>query len=379
MEQTINNDLRIKKMKMNKGPLPYEVLEAMAKEKLEDEPFGYIYGSASRGETYKKNTAAFANYSILPRFLNNVSTLDLQVELFGKTYPHPLFIAPAGVNKIAHPDGEIAVARAAKNLGYNYMQSTVSSYSIEEIAASAPDSPKWFQLYWQNNKEVAYSLVRRAEKAGYEAIVLTVDTVILGWREEDVRNGYSPLSSGYGQGNYTSDPVFMSSIHTNDQEAIVQGIIENINHPTLNWSDVAEIRKRTSLPILLKGILHPADALQAIEFGLDGIIVSNHGGRQLDGTIASIDALPKIVEVVNGKIPVLFDSGIRRGIDALKALALGATAVCIGRPVLWGLAYNGQQGVEMVLSQILDEFKTSMTLAGVRNIEEARSITIQKD
>ncbi len=363
----------------NSGPLPYEVLEAFAKQKLESGPFGYIHGSASRGETNKKNTDAFAKYSILPRFLKNVSTLDLQVELFGKTYPHPLFIAPAGVNKIAHEDGEKAVAKAAKKYGYNYIQSTVSSYSIEEIAESAPDSPKWFQLYWQSNKEVAYSFVERAEKAGYEAIVLTVDTVVLGWREEDVRNGYSPLSRGFGQGNYISDPVFMDSLHTNNQEAIIQGIIENINHPTLNWNDVAELRKRTSLPILLKGVLHPEDALLAMEYGIDGIIVSNHGGRQLDGTIASIDALPKIVEAVNGKIPVLFDSGVRRGIDVVKALALGATAVCIGRPVLWGLAYNGQNGVETVLSQLLDELKNSMTLAGVRDVEEASNLTILKD
>ena len=222
-------------------------------------------------------------------------------------------------------------------------------------------------------------MVKRAENAGYEAIVLTVDTVTLGWREADMRHGFSPLAAGYGQGNFETDEVFLSMLETIDSESIVQGIIENINHPSLNWNDLKELKKRTSLPILLKGILDPADALLAIEHGVDGIIVSNHGGRQLDGVISSIDALSEIVSSVNGQIPVLYDSGIRRGIDALKALALGADAVLIGRPFVYSLVVGGETGVQQFLTNLLQDFQSSMMLAGVSNMKELRSLRVVRD
>ncbi|MEK3974969.1 MULTISPECIES: alpha-hydroxy-acid oxidizing protein [unclassified Psychrobacillus] len=379
MSNAKNNDLLLGNIDNHtKYPIDFKELEQEAREALEPGPFGYIRSSAGGEETYNKNISSFSKYSIVPRFLTDVSSLNTEVTILGHTYPHPLFIAPVGVNKIAHEDGEIAVAKAAAKFNFPYIQSTVSSYSIEEIAAATPGSSKWFQLYWSSNKEIAFSMARRAEAAGYEAIVLTVDTVMLGWREEDIRNQFSPLKRGYGQGNYATDPVFMADLTEQSQEAIVDSILENIYHPTLNWNDITELRNHTSLPILIKGILHPDDAKLAIEKGIDGIIVSNHGGRQLDGVIASIDALSGIVEAVNGSIPVLFDSGVRRGSDAVKALALGATAVCIGRPFVWGLAAGGQKGVERVLENFLQETKVSISLAGVRNMEELRNMLVIK-
>ncbi|TQR19687.1 alpha-hydroxy-acid oxidizing protein [Psychrobacillus vulpis] len=375
-----NNDLLLVNIgSTEKFPINFQELEQAAKEKLTTGPFGYIRSSAGGEETYRKNIEAFPKYSIVPRFLNDVSTLNTEVTIFGRTYPHPLFIAPVGVNKIAHEDGEIAVAKAAAKYDFPYIQSTVSSYSIEEIAAATEGSSKWFQLYWSQNKEIAFSMVKRADQAGYEAIVLTVDTVMLGWREEDVRNQFSPLKRGFAKGNYASDPVFMSALPDHEEETIISSIVENIYHPSLNWDNIAELKERTTLPILIKGILHPEDAKLAIEKGIDGIIVSNHGGRQLDGVIASIDALPAIVEAVNGKIPVLFDSGIRRGSDAVKALALGATAVCIGRPFVWGLAADGQAGVERVLENFLQETKVSISLSGVSNLSQLRNLKIVRN
>lgn len=379
MTKVKNNDLLLKNIgSVEKYPINFQELELAAKEKLAAGPFGYIRSSAGGEETYRKNTESFGKYFIIPRFLTDVSTLNTEVNLFGRTYPHPLFIAPVGVNRIAHEDGEIAVAKAAAKYNFPYIQSTVSSYSIEEITEATPESSKWFQLYWSQNKEIAFSMVKRAEQAGYEAIVLTVDTVMLGWREEDVRNQFSPLKRGFAKGNYASDPIFMAALPDHEEETIIASIIENVYHPTLNWENIAELKEKTSLPILIKGILHPEDAKLAIRNGVDGVIVSNHGGRQLDGVIASIDALSDIVKAVDNKIPVLFDSGIRRGSDAVKALALGATAVLIGRPFVWGLAANGQVGVEKVLENFLQETKVSISLSGASSLEELRKLTIVK-
>lgn len=371
-----SNDLLLKNIVANDTyPISFEELEAVAKQVLEPGVFGYIRSSAGGEETYRKNTESFQKYSIVPRFLTDVSQLSSEVTIFGRTYPHPLFIAPIGMNRIAHDEGELAVAQAAAKFGFPYIQSTVSSYSIEEIAAVTEGSSKWFQLYWSSmEKEISFSMVKRAEAAGYEAIVVTVDTTMLGWREEDIRNQFSPLKRGLGQGNYITDPVFMASLEDQTQEAIVQKLIENIYHPSLSWSNILELKEHTKLPVLIKGVLHSEDAKLAIEHGIDGIIVSNHGGRQLDGVIASIDALPAIVQAVDGKIPVLFDSGIRRGSDAVKALALGATAVCIGRPVIWGLASGGREGVERLLENFLHETRVSISLSGARNLAEVRNL-----
>lgn len=374
-----NNDLFLQNINLNESsPISFIELEKAAKEKMTKGAFGYVQSGAGGEETLQKNTASFSKYSIVPRFLNDVSELDTSVTLFGRKYPTPLLIAPVGMQKIAHKDGDIATAKAAATFGIPFIQSTVSGFSIEEIAQATGDSPKWFQLYWSStNDEISYSMVKRAEESGFEAIVLTVDTVMLGWREEDVRNSYSPLKQGFGKANYETDPVFLSSIPTNNFDDIIQGILDNVYHPTLNWDKVAELKKRTSLPVLLKGILHPDDARKAIANGIDGIVVSNHGGRQLDGVIASIDALPAIAEAVDGQIPILFDSGIRRGSDVVKAIGLGADAVLIGRPFMYGLAANGQQGVENVLENIYQEMKSSFSLSGVTKLNDIRNLIIK--
>ncbi len=378
MTTTRNNDLLLQNIDPSESfPVSYEQLERAAKEKMSTGAFGYVQSGAGREETLRKNVSSFSKYSIVPRFLNDVTELDTSIHLFGHTYATPLLVAPVGMQKIAHEDGDIATAKAAASLGIPFIQSTVSGYSIEEVAEATGDSPKWFQLYWAGqNEDISYSMVKRAEAAGYEAIVLTVDTVMLGWREEDVNNKYSPLMQGFGKANYENDPVFMASLPNEDDDTIIQGIVDNIYHPSLSWKQVAELKNRTSLPLLLKGILHPEDARLAIENGIDGIIVSNHGGRQLDGVIASIDSLRAVVEAVDGEIPVLFDSGVRRGSDVVKALALGADAVLIGRPFVYGLAVGGQHGVEKVLSTILQEMKVSISLSGITSVRDLRNLTI---
>lgn len=370
-------DLLLKNINGDKPfPICFDDLEKAVADKIPAGPYGYVRSGAGGEESLRNNRNAFAKYSIVPRFLTDVSNPDTSIELFGKKHPTPFLFAPVGMNKMAHEDGELAVVRAAEKLEMPYIQSTVSSYALEEVAAAAPNHTKWFQLYWSTNEAIAYSMAARAQAAGFEAIVLTVDTVMLGWREEDVRNQFSPLKLGFARGNYVNDPVFTASLKDNSFEAYVDGMLKNIFHPTLNWDNVRELKRRVNVPVLIKGILHPEDARLALEAGVDGIIVSNHGGRQLDGVIGSLDALPSIVEVVGGRVPVLLDGGVYRGIDALKALALGATAVCIGRPFVYGLAYAGEHGVYQVMQNLYSEFKVSMGLAGQRTISALRDVTL---
>lgn len=370
-------DLLLKNIQGNKPfPICFEDLEKAVAEKLPAGPYGYIRSGAGGEQSLRNNRNAFTKYSIVPRFLQDVSELDTSIELFGKAHPTPFLFAPVGMNQMAHELGELAVVRAAEKLGMPYIQSTVSSYSLEEVAETAPNHTKWFQLYWSTNEEIAYSMAARAENAGFEAIVLTVDTVMVGWREEDVRNQFSPLKLGLARGNYINDPVFNSYLQDNSFENYVEGVLANIFHPALNWDNVRELKSRLRVPLLIKGILHPEDARLAIEAGADGIIVSNHGGRQLDGVIGSLDALPAIVNAVNDRVPVLLDGGVYRGIDALKALALGATAVCIGRPFIYGLAYDGENGVYQVMQNIYSEFKVSMGLSGQRTVAGLQDMTL---
>ncbi|MGY3186890.1 alpha-hydroxy acid oxidase [Lysinibacillus sp. TE18511] len=379
MTNNTDGDLLLKNINAQAPfPICFTDLEKAVAEKIETGPFGYIRSGAGGEQTLHNNRAAFEKHSIIPRFLHDVSNIDTSIKLFGKTHPTPFLFAPVGMNRMAHDEGELAVVRAAEQLKIPYIQSTVSSYALEGVAQAAPAATKWFQLYWSTNEDIAYSMADRAEAAGFEAIVLTVDTVMLGWREEDVRNQFSPLKLGYARGNYMNDPVFTASLPDNSFESYVQGVLQNVFHPTLNWENVRELKRRSNLPILLKGILHPGDAELAIENNIDGIIVSNHGGRQLDGVIASLDALPAIVKTVNGRIPVILDSGVYRGMDALKALALGADAVAIGRLFVYGLALDGQQGVEKVMTNLYDEFKVSIALAGATSVKGLRNITIVK-
>lgn len=360
-------------------PIAFADLEQAAQQKLAAGPFGYIRSGAGHEQTLRNNRTAFEKYSIVPRFLQDVSKLDTSIKLFGKTFPTPLLFAPVGMNGMVHEDGELAVVRAAAKLNMPYIQSTVSTYSLEDVAKAAPNNTRLFQLYWSANEAVSYSMAERAESAGFDAIVLTIDTVMLGWRTEDVRNQFSPLKEGFARGNYMQDPAFNAALKDDSFETYVASVIENVYHPHITWAHIKELKKRTSLPIYLKGILHPEDAALALEHGVNGIIVSNHGGRQLDGVVGSLDALPGIAEVIAGRIPIILDSGIYSGIDVLKALALGADAVAIGRPFVYGLALDGQQGVETVMRNIYEEFKVSLALAGATNIQAARKLTLVKN
>lgn len=354
-------------------PVSYTEWEQRAKNILAAGPFGYVHGGAGAGDTMKANEEAFKKWVIRPRVCRDITKRDISTTLYGQTLSVPILLAPIGVNTILHPEGELAAARAAAKEGVTYTLSNVSSYSLEEVAEEMGDAPRWFQLYPPMDEQLSQSFLKRAEEAGYSAIVVTLDSTLLGWRETDLHNGYLPFIRGHGLGNYLSDPVFKSQFSTapaKDNQEAVQKILDEGNNTYFTWKQVDQLRKWTKLPILLKGLTHPEDALLAIEHGVDGIIVSNHGGRQLDGAIATLDALPAISEAVNGRIPILLDSGVRRGADVLKALALGASAVLIGRPYAYGLAVAGESGVREVLQHLVAEFELQLAIAGRCSIQE---------
>ncbi len=354
-------------------PLTYIELENSAREKLKPEAFDYVAGSAGLETTANANLHAFDRWWLVPRMLRNVTQRNLSVHLFGHTYRTPIMVAPVGVQKIIHPDGELATAKACASLSIPFVLSTVSSYPIEQVAEVMGNAPRWFQLYWSKNFEVAGSFVRRAEQVGYQAIVVTLDTHMLAWRPRDLRHAYLPFMQGEGLASYFTDPVFRSLLASPPEEdpgsAVLQ-FAQIFGNSSLTWDDLAFLREQVQIPILLKGILHPDDAREAVRRGVDGIIVSNHGGRQVDGAIPALSALPAIVDAVEGRIPVLFDSGIRCGSDALKALALGAQAVLLGRPVMWALAIGGEEGVRTYLRNFIAEFDLALGLTGCADINE---------
>jgi isopentenyl diphosphate isomerase/L-lactate dehydrogenase-like FMN-dependent dehydrogenase len=299
--------------------------------------------------------------------LRDVGVRDLSAELFGATLPAPLLLAPIGVQSIVHADGELATARAAAATGVPYIHSTAASYSIEEAAEANGDGPRWFQLYWPSDPELTKSFLRRAETVGYGAIVVTLDTTLLAWRPRDLQGAYLPFLRGVGVANYFSDPVFRAGLEKPPEEdlrAAVMHWIKEYSNPTISWDKLSFLRDNTELPILLKGILHPDDARLAVEHGVDGVIVSNHGGRQVDGAIGSLDALPAVVEAVPDEFPVLFDSGIRSAADAFKAIALGASAVLLGRPYMWALALGGEAMVTQLVRGFLAELDLTLALSG---------------
>lgn len=353
--------------------LAAEELEEQARAVLPTTAYVYVAGGAGAEDTIRANRDAFRRWRIVPRLLRDVSRRDPSVEILGRRLPAPILLAPIGVQSMLHEQAELAVARAARSLGVPMVLSSVSSRPLETVATALGDSPRWFQLYWPKDPALASSFVGRAERAGFEAVVVTLDTYLYGWRERDLQLGWLPFAHGQGIANYLTDPAFRAALPAppeQDPTAAVRHFLAVVSNPSLTWSDLAWLRQQTRLPILLKGLLHPDDARRAVDCGVEGIIVSNHGGRQVDGAIASLDALPAMVDAVAGRTLVLFDGGIRRGADVFKALALGAKAVLLGRPYCWGLAVGGEHGVREVLRNLLADCELTLGLAGCRSFAE---------
>jgi lactate 2-monooxygenase len=354
-------------------PISAAHLQERAREKLSAEAYGYVAGGAGAERTMQANRDAFERWRIVPRMLRDVSQRDLATSVLGTGMPAPLMLAPVGVQSIVHPDAELAAARAGAALGLPFVLSTAASHSIEQVAEAMGESSRWYQLYWPRERELAASFVQRAERAGYGAIVLTLDTWFLGWRPRDLANAYLPFLKGEGVANYFSDPVFRAALEKPPEDDLGPAIghwAYQFANPTVTWADLKWLREQTSLPIVLKGIVHAEDARRAVDAGVDGLLVSNHGGRQVDGSLGALDALPSIRDAVPGELALLFDSGVRTGADAFKALALGADAVCIGRPYVWGLALDGQAGVEHVLRCLLGELDLTLALSGYTTLAQ---------
>jgi lactate 2-monooxygenase len=381
-------------------------LEAAGLDAMAPEAAAYVAAGAGNEDTVQANRAAFDRWRIVPRMLRDVSSRDPGIELFGRRLPSPFLLAPIGVLELAHPEADLAVARAARAEGVPMIFSSQASKPMEACAEVLGDSPRWLQLYWSISDELVESFVSRAEACGCEAIVVTLDTTILAWRPRDLEPAFLPFLRGRGIAQYTSDPVFrrlasdgtgpespqprptlsalktlidltraypdrfLNTLRSGAGRAAVQRFTEIYSRPSLTWEELPFLRERTTLPVLLKGILHPDDAARAVAEGIDGIVVSNHGGRQVDGAIATLDALPGVVDAVGGGVPILLDSGIRGGADAFKALALGATAVLLGRPYVYGLAIAGEKGVREVIQNFKADFELTLGCAGYSSVGE---------
>ena len=387
-------------------PTSWPQLDLLAQRRLSKRGYGYIAGGAGSEQTMRADRAAFDRWELLPAMLRDVAVRDTRVRLFGRTLPSPLLLAPIGALGILHSGADLAVASAAAEHGVPYIFSSQASRPMEDCAAVMGASPRWFQLYWSTSDELVANFVGRAESIGCEAIVVTLDTTMLGWRPRDLDQGYLPFALADGIAQYTSDPVFARMVaersaapaasprvsqipalirslarmsknapgrpvaNLADARAAVQTFLETYSRPSLTWSDLPRLRAMTSLPIVLKGIQRPDDARRAIEAGVDGIIVSTHGGRQVDGGRGALDSLPGVVEAVAGALPVLMDSGIRGGADIVKAVALGATAVCLGRPYALALGLAGRAGVSEVIANVLAEFDLTLGLCGYSSVAD---------
>ncbi len=359
----------------NPPELPFSMreIEERAREKLPPEAVGYVAGGAGAESTVRANRDAFERRRIVPRMLRDVSSRDLGANVLGTELPAPVLLAPIGVQSIVHEDGELATARAAASVGVPAILSTAASTTIEDFAEAMGDTPRWFQLYWPGDPELAASFLSRAENAGYSAIVVTLDTWLLAWRPRDLDRAYLPFLQGTGIANYLSDPVFRAALDKppeEDMQAAIGHWIAVYSDPSVTWDGLSFLRDNTALPIVLKGILHPDDAREAADRGMDGMVVSNHGGRQVDGAIATLDALPAVVEAVPADFPVLLDGGIRSAADVFKALCLGARAVLLGRPYVWGLGLAGEEGVRHVVRSFLAELDLTLALSGYTSLAE---------
>ncbi|GBE66448.1 lactate 2-monooxygenase [Mycobacterium sp. MFM001] len=354
-------------------PIAYAELEAKAQAAMSPSVWSYVAGGAGDERTQRANCEAFEGWGLIPRMFVGADDRDLSVELFGMTLPAPLFMAPIGVIGICAQDGhgDLATARAAARTGVPMMVSTLTADPLEDVAAEFGDTPGFFQLYTPKDRELAASLVHRAEAAGYQGIVVTLDTWVPGWRPRDLTTANFPQLRGHCLSNYTSDPVFRAGLQQPpeaDPRAVVLRWAQLFGNP-LTWDDLPWLRSLTSLPLIVKGICHPEDARRAKDGGVDGIYCSNHGGRQANGGLPALDCLPAVVDAADG-LPVLFDSGIRTGADVVKALALGATAVGIGRPYAYGLALGGVDGIVHVLRTLLAEADLIMAVDGYATRED---------
>ncbi|QLG28202.1 alpha-hydroxy-acid oxidizing protein [Halorarum halophilum] len=354
-------------------PMSFEDLEAAALDALTPEAFDYVAGGAGGEDTVDRNREAFRRRRLLPRVLRDVSERDLSTTVCGTDLDHPVMLAPVGVQSIIHEEGERVTARAADDLGMGMVSSSAASTTMEDVREELGDAPGWFQLYWSADHDLAKSFVDRATESGYEALVVTLDTPMLAWRERDMQRAYLPFLDGEGVANYFSDPTFRDRLDGDVQDnelAAVKEFIEVFGDPTLTWDDFEWLCEYSDMPVVPKGILHPADAERAVEAGAAGVVVSNHGGRQVDGAVAALDQLPDVVDAVGDNADVLFDSGIRRGADALKALALGADAVLLGRPYVYGLALGGADGVREVCENFLADLDLAMGLIGCTELSD---------
>ena len=351
--------------------------EESAKEVLTADSFGYVSGSAGLGETNDNNRAAFRKWAIVPSRLIKTDFPSLKTTLFGQEFDYPIALAPVGVQRIFHRDGELATSTAARKEHVPYILSSASSTSIEHVAEANSEGSRWFQLYWPLNEhnDITASLLRRAKTANYSVLVVTLDTYILGWRPSDLSNAFNPFlqPDNIGVELGFSDPVFRRQFRDRHHKEIegdlrtataewTRTIFPGTSH---SWEDIQFLKDHWEGPIVLKGIQTVHDAKQAVKAGVQGIVVSNHGGRQQDGGIGSLDVLPEIVKAVGEKLEVLFDSGVRSGADIARALALGAKMVLIGRPYVYGLAIGGEAGVSHVLRSLLGDLELTLHLAGI--------------
>ncbi|AFM19911.1 alpha-hydroxyacid dehydrogenase, FMN-dependent L-lactate dehydrogenase [Mycolicibacterium chubuense NBB4] len=401
-------------------PTNFSELERAARRRMSKQAWAYVAGGAGEGSGMDRNRAALDRWAIVPRMLRDTSRRELSTELFGRRLPAPVLVAPVGAAGLVHKDADVEIGGAAAAVGVPYIFSNQGSAPMEAVAAEmdrvaagrgADRAPRWFQLYWSTDESVVASFVGRAENMGADALVVTLDTTQLGWRPMDLNIGSLPFSRAVGIAQYTSDSAFMASVRERVAAAKASGqrpeievtlgavktllsmarnvpggfwrnltspvprasvetFLDTYSRPSLCWDDIAALRERTRLPLLLKGILHPDDARRAVDLGVDGILVSNHGGRQIDSVIGAADALVGVADAVDGRARVILDSGVRGGADVFKALALGADAVTIGRPHIYGLAIAGRQGVQQVIENIIAEFDITMGLAGVTSPQE---------
>lgn len=354
-------------------PVTAEGWEALSRKTARPEAFDYVAGGSGSEDGVRENAEAFRRWRLVPRMLRDVSTRHTRRTICGTELAAPVMLAPVGVLGILHEQAERAVARAARAAGVGMVLSTASSTPMEDVATELDGSPAWYQLYWPRDEELAQSFLSRAETSGYGAVVVTLDTWLLGWRPRDLSHGYLPFLHGDGIANYVSDPVFRSRLPAppeEDMKAAIMQWVQTFADPSTTWERLAWLREQTSLPILLKGVLHPDDARRARDSGVQGVVVSNHGGRQVDGAIGALDALPGVVEAAGGELEVVFDSGVRTGADACKALALGARAVMLGRPYAHALAAGGEAGVLAFLRSFLADLDLALALSGHPSVDD---------